>query len=389
MDAGRLAGLEVLDIINEPTAAAIAYGYQLGFLDGQGRAAADSPLRVLVFDLGGGTFDVTIVQIEGSSFTALATDGDVCLGGKDWDEKLVDLAAERFRRQYRADPRESPGSLQELWQAAETAKKTLTERPRAALFVNHLGARLKVELTRQEFEEATAALLGRTRTTTEVIVRQAGLAWGDIDRVLLVGGATRMPAVGRMLQELSGKTPDRSVSADEAVAHGAALYANLLLQQQGADGAAGPGPAPQFSVTNVNSHALGVVGLDVRTGRRRNKILIPKNTPLPCSVTRRFKTRKANQRSVVIDVVEGESERPEACISIGTCTIRDMPHELPAGWPVQVTYTYGANGRLQVLGKLQGHRAKVTTEFRRENSLDDESLHLWTQYVGEESRRLA
>jgi molecular chaperone DnaK len=384
MDAGRLAGLEVLDILNEPTAAAIVYGYQLGFLDQSCRLTSKRPLRVLVFDLGGGTFDVTILEINGTEFKALATDGDVGLGGKDWDEKLIQIAAERFREQFREDPRDNPVSLQELWLAAESAKRTLTERPKAAIFVNHLGSRLKVEVSRAEFEEATAALVERTRLTTEIVVREAGLTWADIDRVLLVGGSTRMPMIGRMLENLTGKTPDRSISADEAVAHGASLYANLLARQKGEST-----PAAAFSVTNVNSHSLGILGSDPRTGRKINKILVPKNTPLPRTVTKVFKTLKPNQESVSIQVLEGESERPEFCNPVGTCAIHGLPSKLPASWPVQVSYTYETNGRLHVAAKLTGHPASVVTDFVRENRMEDEDLELWARYVEEDARSKA
>jgi molecular chaperone DnaK len=376
MDAGRLAGLEVLDIINEPTAAAIAFGHQEGFLGRHGQGAADKPLRVLVFDLGGGTFDVTIVEIQGTSFKAVATDGDACLGGKDWDEQLITLAAERFRAAYQADPRQDPASHQELWTAVEVAKKTLSERPRATVYVNHLGKRLKVDITREQFEEATAPLLGRTRTTISVVVRQAGLNWAGIDRVLLVGGSTRMPMVGRMIEELSGKKADRSVSADEAVAHGAALYAELLLQRQRPGGA-----PPDFSVTNINSHSLGIVGVDNQTGMKRNLILIPKNTPLPHTVKRVFKTHRAGQPNVVIRIVEGESERPEMCSPVGVCTINGLPPQLPVGWPVQVSYSYEANGRLQVTAQIKGQKTSMTTEFVRDNSLPDDDLRLWAQLI--------
>ena len=184
------------------------------------------------------------------SFRAIATDGDVYLGGKDWDAKLVAIAAERFRQERGSDPRDDPASLQDLTLAAEAAKKTLSERARATLVVNHQGQRFKVEVTREQFEEATAALLERTRVTTEIVVLQAGLTWPEIDRVLLVGGSTRMPMVVRMLQTLTGKTPDGSLAVDEAVAHGAALFAGLLLQKQK------PGqPRPSFAVTNVSSTA--------------------------------------------------------------------------------------------------------------------------------------
>ena len=171
--------------------------------------------------------------------------------------------------------------------------------------MNHLGTRAKVDITREQFEEATAALLGRTRTTSEIVVRQAGMTWANIDKVLLVGGSTRMPMVVRMLEGITGKPPERSVSPDEAVAYGAALYADLRCRQL--NRSAGP---PRFAVTNVNSHSLGIVGVDAQTGRRRNQILIPKNTPLPHTVTKVFKTNKPNQPNVVIKVVEGESERP-------------------------------------------------------------------------------
>jgi molecular chaperone DnaK len=374
-DSGRLAGIEVLDIINEPTAAALAFGYQLGFLDPTGAAKSDKPLKILVYDLGGGTFDVTIVEIQGNSFKALATDGDVALGGKDFDDNLVDLACERFIAQHREDPRGNPTSLMDLQIAAEIAKKTLTERPKASIYVNHLGTRMKVDVTREEFEERTAALVGRTKTTTEIVVRQAGLRWPDIDRVLLVGGSSRMPQIGTMLRELAGKDPDRSVSPDEAVAHGAALYANLLIKKQ----APQSGP-PQFSITNINSHSLGIVGIEPGTGRRKNQILIPKNTALPKSVTKTFKTSKPGQTTVVIRIVEGESERPEACIQVGVCTVTNLPKNLAAGTPVQVTYAYAEDGQLEVTAQVLGGGA-VRTVFQRENNLENDQIQLWSEYL--------
>jgi molecular chaperone DnaK len=381
VSAGQLAGLKVLDVINEPTAAAIAYGYQLGFLDRGCRLAGDQPLRVLVYDLGGGTFDVTIVEIQGNSFRALATDGDVYLGGKDWDERLIGIAAERFRAQFREDPRTNPNSLAEMALAVETAKRTLSERQKASIYVSHLGSRMKIELTRQEFEDATAELLERTRITTNLVVRQASLEWGQIDRVLLVGGATRMPMVINMLKEMSGKDPERSLSPDEAVAHGAALYADMMITQ--GQSAEGDGDA-KFSVTNINSHSLGILGIDTETGRKKNKVLIPKNTPLPKEIVKKFKTFKANQRSVGITVLEGESERPEICTKVGVCNIKQLPPNLPEGWPILVSYSYVANGRLSVKAKLQDHKAKVETEFLWENSMADEEVELWAQYIEEE-----
>ncbi|HVA46779.1 MAG TPA: Hsp70 family protein [Pirellulales bacterium] len=382
MDAGKLAGLEVLDIINEPTAAAIVYGYQAGFLDRSGTVAEGKSVRVLVFDLGGGTFDVTLVEIGTQSFKALATDGDVLLGGKDWDEKLGEIAAERLKAQIGEDPRNDPATRHELLFAAEAAKRMLSERTKATLVVHHGGKRLKVDVTRQEFEEATLPLVLRTRTSTELVVLQAGMAWQDIDRVLVVGGSTRMPMILKVLAELAGRAVDHSVAPDEAVAQGAALYADLLLQKQGAGGG-----HTQFSVTNVNSHSLGVVGVDAESRSRVNRVIIPKNTPLPRSKTKRFKTFKANQANVKVTVLEGESEVPDACIEVGTCVIRDLPPNLPAGWPVEVRYSYQENGRLQVSAKLVGHGAHVTAEFIRDNSLSDDDLLLWGQVLADEAAR--
>jgi molecular chaperone DnaK len=376
MDAGRLAGLEVLDIINEPTAAAIAYGYQHGSLQGQAQSNGEAPRLALVFDLGGGTFDVTIVEMQGNRFKAIATDGDVYLGGKDWDEKLVEIAAERFRRRFRDDPRGNPSSSQDLWLAAEVAKRILSEQDRAVLTVNHLGTCLDVEITREEFEAATAPLLGRTRTTTEIVVRQEKLTWADIDQVLITGGSTRMPMVRRMLEELTGKPPDCSLSPDEAVAHGAALYADLLMHQRGVK--SGP---PTFSLTNINSHSLGIVATDRQSGRKRTHVLIPKNTALPHSASKVFKTLKANQSSVAVHVIEGESVRPEACTPVGECSIRDLPPDLPAGWPVEVRFAYDTSGRLRVSAKLKGHPTKVRADFVRDCALSEDDMVLWVGYL--------
>jgi molecular chaperone DnaK len=249
--------------------------------------------------------------------------------------------------------------------------------------VNHLGTRLRVVITREEFERTTAALLGRTRTTTQIVLQQSGFEWGEIDRVLLVGGSTRMPMVAGMIEELSGRPPDLSLSADEAVAHGAAIYADLVARERGLIGG-----TSNFTVTDVNSHSLGVAGIDRRTGRPVNRVMIPKNTPLPHAASGRFKTAKAGQRSVRIRVLEGESEQPDACTEVGTCVIRDLPADLPSGSPVEVRYAYDASGRLRVTARLSGHDAAVTTEFIRDGSLSEGDLLLWGERLAEEASRL-
>jgi len=371
-DSGYMAGFEVLDIINEPTAAAVAFGFQQGYLDPRGSSLA--PQNILVYDLGGGTFDVTVMQIRGTEFCAMATDGDVRLGGYDWDQRLVDLAAEGFIRQHQVDPRENAASVGKLWRECEDAKRTLSARQKTAVTCDYQGVSSRIEISRQQFEEATQDLLDRTRFTTVQTLRAAGIDWKELDRVLLVGGSTRMPMVREMLRQLSGKEPDDSVAADEAVAHGAALHASLILSKQ-------EGSPPAFNIKNVNSHSLGVVGTDPLTQRRRNGILIPRNTPLPVTAKRTFKTKKAGQRSIRVDIVEGESPSAEDCTPIGRCSVRHLPPDLPAKYPVEVLFHYEQNGRLKVRVTIPNTDHHVATEIVRENRLSKEHMDGWRQYI--------
>ena len=171
-------------------------------------------------------------------------------------------------------------------------------------------------MTRERFEDLTRDLVERTETTTSLVVKQAGLTWPQIDRVLLVGGSGRMPMIGQMLRKVTGKELDHSLSPDEVVAHGAALYAAMLV------GDTAVPPERRCKLVNVNSHSLGVVGTHAQTKQKVNAVLIPKNTPLPCRAARTFRTARANQQSVCVVVVEGENQRPEACITLGECVVR-------------------------------------------------------------------
>jgi hypothetical protein len=203
------------------------------------------------------------------------------------------------------------------------------------------------------------------------------LQWKQIARLLLVGGSTRMPMVARMLQQLTGLVPDRTVNPDEAVARGAAIYANYLLasKEQG-------GPGAGFKVTNVNSHSLGIEGIEPETLRKINVILIPRNTPLPAKATERFMTKSEGQRSIVIRVLEGESRIPGECTAIGRTVLRDLPSGLPKGWPIEVTYEYGANGRLTVQGVVPGTHRQVVLDLERDVGLSNEGISRWKKAVG-------
>ena len=370
-DAGHLAGLDVMDIINEPTAAAIAFGMRAGFVTESGESKRLE--RILVYDLGGGTFDVTMMEIDGKQYVVKATAGDVFLGGIDWDQRLVDHVAEQFMKKFQDDdPRQNPTSLQRLLREAEDAKRALTARESTTISFEHSGHRLQVPITRREFEKLTGDLLERTRFTTSSVLKDAGVAWNEITRLLLVGGSSRMPMVREMLERESGQKVDCSLSFDEAVAHGAAIYAGLLLASE--DGAIG-----QSAIKNVNAHNLGVLGIEAATNRPRNSTIISRNTPLPVTKRSRFSTQKADQRNVVVKVVEGGDASGNGSTAIGKCVVRQLPPGLPARTPVDVTFTYAENGRLTVSANLPGLKQKAILSIERESGLSDASLQDWEQ----------
>ncbi len=375
-DAGEMAGLSLLDIVNEPTAAALSFAEALGFLSPQGTAT--EAMTVLVYDLGGGTFDATLLRIAPGEIRALATDGDVQLGGHDWDLRLVDCVAEQFHEIHDLDPRRDLSAFHRLYQEVLNAKHTLSARNRAVVHFEYSGFSADIPLTRELFEQRTADLLERTAYTTRQLVATAQIDWSDVSRILLVGGATRMPMVQRMLTELTGKTPDHTVNPDEAVARGAALYAHYLLQKQSQQTG---GPKPVFEVVNVNAHSLGIEAVEPQTLRKTNVVLMPRNTPLPATVTERFTTKQQGQRSIVIRILEGESTVPDECSTIGRTSLRELPPSLPQGWPIDVTFQYATNGRLSVHTAVPGTDRHLSLQLQREVGLSDESMSRWQQAV--------
>lgn len=369
-DAGEMAGLRVLDIVNEPTAAALAFGETLGYLAPGG--APGRAMTVLVYDLGGGTFDVTLLRLSPGNVQTLATDGDVQLGGHDWDLRLLDYVAEAFQKTHHLDPRQDCSAANRLLATVIEAKHALSARSRTMLQVDYQGLSSQVMLTRELFAELTADLLERTSYTTRQLLFDAGLDWQQIDQVLLVGGSTRMPMVVDLLRGLSGKEPARSVNPDEAVARGAALYAGHLLVKQGY-----APRVPTFEVTNVNSHSLGIEGIDPQTLRKTNVVLIPRNTALPARRTERFATKTENQRSIVVQVLEGESSLPGECTAIGRTVIRDLPAGLPKNWPIEVTFEYETNGRLRVEAVVSGTTQAARLELERASGLTELGISRW------------
>ena len=377
-DAGRIAGLNVVDIINEPTAATLAYAWMRGEL-GRTDLIQDSK-TILVYDLGGGTFDVTVVRYTPVNFRVLATDGDVMLGGIDWTRRITEHVAEQFFRKFGDDPRTDAEAMRNFTVECEDAKRALSTKPQVPLSVYFKGKTLTLQFTRKDFERMTADLLQRTRDTTELVLQQAGVDPGALDEVVLVGGSTYMPAVETMLAEVCHRQPSRDLRPEEAVAQGAAIHAAILEARanRGIEGLSELVSARLRAVktNDVNSHSLGVKVSDPEDRSRKiNHIMIPRNSTIPFSVSQRFVTNSANQKSIHVYILEGETSDPDACTQIGDFRIVGLPPNLPANSPVEVTYSYDANGRIHAIAKeLTGNRV-ATTEIVRDSGLTDAGVN--------------
>ncbi|MDQ6623925.1 MAG: Hsp70 family protein [Verrucomicrobiota bacterium] len=369
--AGELAGLKVLQIINEPTAAAVAYGMD----------KLDEDQTVFVFDLGGGTFDVTIMRIEGHRMTMLATNGDHRLGGKDWDDVIVNMVADEFATEHGENPLLDLQSYQDLQSRALAAKIQLSTRPRTAIVHSFNGKSVKVELTRETFENKTRHLVEKCKTICELVMDEAQMKWSEIDKILLVGGMTRMPMVRAMIAELSPTPIANDVNPDEAVAVGAAAQATLMLLREEANSGEQILPEntrEQFSsaegslmqITNITSHTLGVVLWDDEEHEEYVYPMITKMSAIPARSKNLFGTADANMDRAVVRIVEGESTVPGECTPLGTCAV-GLPPYLPKGSPVELVYLYNDNQVLEVAVQACGKQTKVSIE-RKTGLLPDE-----------------
>ena len=382
IDAGRIAGLEVLDILDEPSAAALAYTFQQSAAANlaPGELPPDAAKTILVYDLGGGTFDVTLVKLGKKRFQTLGIEGDVRLGGKDWDDRLVNHVAEQFRQTHGSDPRTDEQSMAMLDSSAERAKRTLSKVDSATITCTHDGKKMTVPITRVEFEKLTQDLLLRTRLTSQHVINQAGMKWEQVEKVLMVGGSTHMPATGRMLRELTGREPDRSLAVSEVVARGAAVHAGILIARKAREASASGGTnLADIVEISVNAHSLGVEirQLDARLNNR----LVVKNTQLPAAVSRVYYTAQENQTKVRVRVLQGEAQQAEACMPVGECWIDGLPANLPKGSPIQVRCGVAANGLIEVmaLDMTSGRMAKA--ELKRTGGLIDDEIAKEAEWV--------
>lgn len=358
-DAGRIAGINVLRIINEPTAAALAYGLN----------KLDETQTILVYDLGGGTFDVTIMHLSPGGLKVLATGGAKSLGGFDWDNAVMEYLNDQFIKAGGVDLLEDPMLEQDLRDKAEIAKKTLSSRERTNVFLSANGVNVTIPLTRQNFEEVTHHLLKQTQKIMEFVLEDAGLSWNEINRVLLVGGSTRMRAVPELIERVTGLKPSLDVNPDEVVAQGAAIQGLILQMKQGNHDLVDNHSFPMVEVQDVNSHSMGVVALD-ESGHEVNSIVLKKDTPIPTRVSNHYTTTVDQQTQLHIQVTEGEDVDLDYVKIVGEGMI-DLP-EYPKGAPIEVIFEYDSDGIIHIsvidstagslLGELDIERTSNLTE---------------------------
>ena len=334
-DAGRIAGLNVIRMINEPTAAALAYGLK-----------QDGPAQtVLIYDLGGGTFDVTILRIGSGEISVVATGGDKNLGGFDWDNALMTQLNDQFKAAGGPDLLDKPEHEADLRAKCELAKKTLSSRDKASVLMNVRGKSVTAKITRDQFEEITKPLFKRTISIMQFVLEEARLSWNEINKILLVGGSTRMRGVARWISESTGISPSSELHPDEVVALGAAIQGTLCRRDSGEEILASSGLLPILRVTDVNSHSLGVIALD-ESERECNSIILRKNTEIPCRASDIFSTVTENQKQIRVRVTQGEDENIEYIEVIGEATVSLPPY--PKGAPVEIFFEYDLNGQIRV-----------------------------------------
>lgn len=375
-DAGKIAGLNVVDIINEPTAATLAYAWNRKEF---GRTDLNMAERtIMVYDLGGGTFDVTVVRYTPTTFRVLATDGDVMLGGLDWSKRLADHVVEQFKQKFGKDPAEDPEVHRSIQQSAEDAKRDLSNQLQTTIEVYHAGERLRVAVSRTDFERMTADLLQRTKDTTELVLAQSGVDTEALDEVVLVGGSTYMPVIEQMLREVCKREPSRELKPESAVAEGAAIHAAILQARHGVstgDTSALQKRLQSVRTIDVNSHSLGIKISDPNDRSRKiNHIMIPRNTPVPHNVSQRFGTNSVGQQRIHVEILEGDAVDPAACELIGDFRIFNLPGDLPKGSPIQVTYAYDSSGRINATAKELTGNTEASAEIVRAGGMDDAQI---------------
>ena len=352
-DAGKIAGLDVLRIVNEPTAAALAYGME-----------KDKSEKVLVFDLGGGTFDVSVLEIGDGVHEVLSTSGDTHLGGDDFDQKIIDWLCEEFKKTEGIDLKNDKQAMQRLKEAAEKAKCELSSVVQTNINLPFITAdatgpkHLDINLTRAKFEELSHDLLERCKTPVERAIKDAGISKSELNEVVLVGGSTRIPAVQQLVKEYTGKEPNQSVNPDEVVAVGAAIQAGVLA-----------GEVKDIVLLDVTPLTLGIETLGgVMTP------LVPRNTTIPVSKSQTFSTADDNQTAVDIHVLQGERPMAGDNKSLGMFRLDGIPPAMKGMPQIEVTFDIDANGIVNVTAKDKATNKEQKITITNSSNLSDNDI---------------
>ncbi len=352
-DAGKIAGLDVLRIVNEPTAAALAYGLE-----------KEKPEKVLVFDLGGGTFDVSILEIGDGVHEVLSTSGDTHLGGDDFDEKVMDWIVDEFKKVEAIDLRNDKQAMQRVKEAAEKAKMELSSVMETNINLPFITAdangpkHLDLNLTRAKFEDLSRDLINRCKGPMENALKDAGLGKGELDEVVLVGGSTRIPAVQALVKEYTGKDPNQSVNPDEVVAVGAAIQAGVLA-----------GEVKDIVLLDVTPLTLGIETLGgVMTP------LVPRNTTIPVSKSQVFSTAENNQNAVDIHILQGERPMSTDNKSLGMFRLDGIPPAMRGMPQIEVTFDIDANGIVNVSAKDKATNKEQKITITNSSNLSDDDI---------------
>lgn len=357
--AAKIAGLNAIRLVNEPTAAAMYYAHSQGVSG-----------RILVYDLGGGTLDITILEVDGDDITILTSEGARHLGGSNIDDLLLAMYAEQYKETSGASLYDDEAGRQRVLDSVEDSKKMLSKLRKVTDTIgNHTNGIARIELSREVFEDSVARLLTRTVMLVEQALDSAGLGERDLDHVVLVGGSTRIPRVRDLLREKFGFPPKSCGNVDECVALGAALFAKHAK-----------------NVNEVCNHGYGTVAIveDASTGRSevRNSIVIPKNTPIPCSMTQVYQTSEDGEEVIEVEITQGEDDDPQYVDRIGKISLK-VPPGREAGCKVQVTYSYDKDQRVRavVRDEQTGKEKEVAIDFQGRGVLSDRQVERKASYL--------
>jgi molecular chaperone DnaK len=383
IEAGLKAGLDHVDIINEPVAAALCY--VLG-KEGLWFNELAEEQKIMVFDLGGGTFDLSVVKYTKNEVTVMSSGGDLMLGGLDWNDHLIQYLCDQFDKVFDTDPRLDSSSMQQIAMDVEQLKRSLSMRPKASISITHAGKRKTFDVTQEELLKLTSHLVDRTEKITRSLLKNNNMGWAHIDAVLSVGGSTRMPMVRDLLKKLSGRTLNTSLSPDQSIAHGAAYYAGMLLSNtdfaRSILSTEATSRLSKIKQKSVTARSLGIIVRDDATNTRVPHYLLPANTQIPAEVTQSYGTIMPNQKRVRLHIVESGANPDQPVVSLGLVLVEPLPENLPENSPIAVTFSYDINGRVQVSAKetvsgkvahaeiIRSENLMAETAQRQESGLD-------------------